>query len=119
MIDPITNLILEAEEEKLKEEALDTILEGYDLSCQACGRVVKIMKDGQGPLACCNQRMFVMGSNPVDPAQDLEECDADFSPYNQSEVQKKTEEERDKRKNAPYNKSPLVKEMEVFDVKKK
>lgn len=113
MIDPITQLILEAE----KEKNLDTILEGYDLKCQQCGRVIKIIKDGQGPLSCCNNRMFVMGSNPIDPTDDLdeseeviegdsellqsmqafEECDADFSPYNQAEVQNKVEKERESR----------------------
>jgi desulfoferrodoxin-like iron-binding protein len=115
MIDPITQLILEQEEEKLKVEALDHILEGYDLKCQACGRVIKIIKDGQGPLSCCNQRMFVMGSNPEDPAEDIEEVrktlkgikvdpdfmvalsDVNFSPYDQSDAQKRAEAKRKKK----------------------
>ena len=109
MIDPITQLILE------KEKALDTILEGYDLECQKCGRVIAIVKDGQGPLSCCNQRMFVMGSNPEDPAEDIEEVrktlkgvkvepdfmvalsDVNFSPYDQSDAQKRAEEKRKKK----------------------
>ncbi len=67
MIDPITQLILEDE---ATEEKLDHILEGYDLGCQECGRVISIIKDGEGSLACCNQRMIVMGSNPVDPTHE-------------------------------------------------
>ena len=60
MIDPITKYMLESYD-------LDTIVEGYDLSCQECGRVITIVKDGSGPLECCNRRMFVMGSNPEPP----------------------------------------------------
>ena len=63
-IDPITQYILEADND------LDTLLEGYDLKCKECGRVITIVKDGQGSLACCNRRMFVMGSQ-AEP-QDVE-----------------------------------------------
>lgn len=55
MIDPITKYLLEDYE-------LDNVLEGYDLKCQECGRVIKMVKDSSGPLECCNRRMFVMGT---------------------------------------------------------
>jgi hypothetical protein len=54
MIDPITLYILEEQ----------GIMEGYCLKCAICGKQVEIVKDGQGPLSCCNKRMFVMSGNP-------------------------------------------------------
>jgi len=62
MIDPVTQLILENEE-------LDRILEGYQLKCALCGRVIEVVKDSSSPLLCCNQRMFVMSSNPPTPEE--------------------------------------------------
>jgi desulfoferrodoxin-like iron-binding protein len=61
MIDKITEIILEEEEDKY---LLAHLLEGYNLKCAICGRVITMVKDGEGPLSCCNQRMFVMSSNP-------------------------------------------------------
>ncbi len=133
MIDPITELILEKNKEDLQEKALDTILEGYDLQCQQCGRVITMVKDGTGPLECCSRRMIVMSGNPMDPAEDIEEVrstlkgvkvepdfqvpvgSVNFSPYNQSDAQKKAEEKRDKEK--PYMESELLKDMEIFQEK--
>jgi len=140
MIDEITKYIIEQED----SEDVDNLLEGYDLKCQSCGRVITIVKDGQGPLACCNNRMIVMGSQAepgeeevdevqesefikdiretlasADPTpkeqQDMEEGlrkilsgeivnpdfqvrpkDVNFSPFNQAEVQKDRDEEKDK-----------------------
>lgn len=126
MIDPITEIILQGNEEKLLEDSLDTILEGYNLQCQQCGRVITIVKDGTGPLECCSRRMIVMGGSPEDPAEDIEEVrktlkgqvvdpdfqvpvgSVNFSPYNQTDAQKKAEKGRIKQE------SQLVKDMEVF-----
>ena len=140
MIDEITKYIIEQED----SEDVDNLLEGYDLKCQSCGRVITIVKDGQGPLACCNNRMIVMGSQAepgeeevdevqesefvkdiretlasADPTpkeqEDMEEGlrkilsgetvnpdfqvrpkDVNFSPFNQAEVQKDRDEEKEK-----------------------
>ena len=90
MIDPITKYLLES-------YGLDTILEGYDLKSEECGRIIKMVKDGSGPLECCNRRMFVMSSQPEpEDVAPMEESTADFSPDNQAEVQDETEEERKK-----------------------
>lgn len=62
MIDAITLHILEEQ----------GMLEGYCLKCALCGKQIEIVKDGQGKLSCCNQRMFVMSSNPTSE-QRLEE----------------------------------------------
>lgn len=157
MIDPITLEILREQ---------DIHVEGYCLKCAVCGRVIEIVKDGEGIMSCCNKRMFVMSSNPPikeimqkpgqgyekgilqskqpvatakgivrkstgmvkqlpklskrsqfrqmnvrgvpvytvrsrDVKEELEsvvdECDADFSPFNQAETQKEVEEDREKR----------------------
>jgi desulfoferrodoxin-like iron-binding protein len=48
------------------------MLEGYSLKCAICGKQIEIVKDGQGKLSCCNQRMFVMSSNPTSE-QELQE----------------------------------------------
>ena len=120
MIDPITEMILEKDDEVLQEKALDHILEGYNLQCQQCGRVITMIKDGTGPLECCSRRMIVMSGNPMEPAEDIEEVrktlkgqvvepdfqvpvgSVNFSPYNQADAQEKAEKNRIKQENRPY-----------------
>lgn len=104
MIDPITDLIIKENEKQLQEKELDHILEGYDLKCQQCGRVITIIKDGSSPLECCNQRMIVMGSNPeapdkieevrktlkgqvVEPDFQVPVKNVNFSPFNQADAE--------------------------------
>jgi desulfoferrodoxin-like iron-binding protein len=111
MIDPITQYLLETYDDA------DNILEGYDLKCQDCGRVIQVIKDGSGPLECCNRRMFVMSSQ-VEP-QDEDPMDegvrkvlkgqvvkpdfqvpirnVNFTPDNQAEAEKKQRAEWDKK----------------------
>jgi desulfoferrodoxin-like iron-binding protein len=136
-MDPITQLILQEDELKQIDKSLDTILEGYDLKCQQCGRVITIVKDGQGPLACCNRRMFVIGSQPDDPHSDeVEEVgegirkvlksvvvdpdfqvpvkNVDFSPYNQSDTQKKVKDDRDKKEGDKKQRSVEVHQSELL-----
>ena len=130
MIDPITQLILE-------DEMLDHILEGYDLKCGECGRVISIVKDGKGPLECCSRRMFVMGSHAepedVEPMEEkrslgpvrralkgqvvkpdfqVKTSDVDFGPYNQVDAEKKI---RDKwEKEDPYMESGLLGDIQYY-----
>ena len=110
MIDPITQIILEEDNEQLLDQTLDHILEGYDLKCQQCGKIITIIKDGQGPLECCNNRMIVVVSSPqspeesevteigvrkalkgqnVDPDFQVSANSANFTPDNQADAEKR------------------------------
>lgn len=74
-IDPITKYLLEGYDQ-------NTIVEGYDLKCSECGKVITMVKDGSGPISCCNKRMFVMGSQEEpkdnDISNDLEDYEDDI-----------------------------------------
>lgn len=130
MIDKITEMIVEEDEEQY---LFQHILEGETLKCAMCGRVLTVIKDGQGPLSCCNQRMFVMSSNPpmeeamspqgiktalkgevVKPDFQVSIRDVNFGPYNQPEAQSR-QRELWKKKETPQNESQLLKDMEIFD----
>jgi desulfoferrodoxin-like iron-binding protein len=127
MIDKITQAILEQEEDK---KLLESLLEGYNLKCALCGRVITVVKDGEGPLSCCNQRMFVMSSNPpmeeaasikdtlkgevVKPDFQVPVGSVHFGPYDQPEAQQR---QRNiwKNKETPKMESQLLKDMEIFE----
>jgi hypothetical protein len=99
MIDPITLQILQEQ----------GVLEGYCLKCALCGRVVGIVKDGEGVMSCCNKRMFVMSGSPepalegvrkalkgqiVEPDFQVPIKNVDFTPDNQAEVQKQRSKQK-------------------------
>jgi desulfoferrodoxin-like iron-binding protein len=45
---------------KLLEEIQRTkIVEGDNLVCKVCGRRVKVMETGKGPLICCGKHMKI------------------------------------------------------------
>ena len=88
MIDPITQTILE-------NDMLDHMLEGYNMKCGECGKVITVVKDGSGPYECCHRRMFVMKSD-LDPEKPMEEKTALFTPDNQAVTQKEREKDWEK-----------------------
>jgi len=95
MIDQITQLILE-------QDMMDHMLEGYNMKCHECGKVIAVIKDGSGPYECCHKRMFVMQSDMEPGAEEgpeedaVEEKTAHFTPDNQAITQKEKEKEWEK-----------------------
>lgn len=47
---------LTLEEAKKRTE----IVEGDNLKCEVCGRIVKVYEQGKGPLICCGKEMKII-----------------------------------------------------------
>jgi desulfoferrodoxin-like iron-binding protein len=48
-------------QEKLNkiQQGITKIVSGDNLKCDVCGRTVKVMEEGKGPLICCGKPMRI------------------------------------------------------------
>ena len=44
---------------EVQQKASGTIVEGDNLRCDVCGRLVKVYVEGKGPLICCGKNMKI------------------------------------------------------------